>query len=58
MRTPNLLIVRNADFVLLINEKEVDEGIWNIYNFIASSEPRMDMYNCKHITMPQLATSH
>ena len=45
-------MVRNADYVLLINEKEVDNGIWNIYNVIASSGPTVDMHNCKLITMP------
>ena len=49
--TPNLDIVRNADYVLLIIVKEVDKGMRNIYNFIASSGPRVDMHNCKLITM-------
>jgi hypothetical protein len=44
--------------MLLINEKEVDKGIWNIYAFNASSEPRVERHNCELITMPSLASCH
>jgi hypothetical protein len=58
LKAPNLEKVRNAYCVLLINEKEVDKGIWNIYAFNASSEPRVEMHNYKLITKPSLASCH